>query len=162
MNNHDLAWIAGFLEGEGVFSTHISSRGFCKIRISASSTDADVLEHLTSLVAGSHVYGPRMPHAHSLGKKPFYVWVLQIKPLAVDLATQLRPNMGERRREQIDKMLADAAAYPVVRNRNVRAEHGTTTCAWRGCPCRPCREADNRYQRERRAALKSQRTAPAA
>jgi hypothetical protein len=46
MKSDDLAWIAGFLEGEGYFVTHTSKRGYVRMRIGATSTDLDFLQHL--------------------------------------------------------------------------------------------------------------------
>jgi len=113
----DLAWLAGFLEGEGIFNTHVSSRGYCRLRIGATSTDKDVLDHACQIVPHSLIHGPYKPARGSLGKKETYRWALQVKPLVIGLAEELYPLMGVRRQKQISVMLTNAASYPVKRVR---------------------------------------------
>ena len=155
MKSDDLAWLAGFLEGEGAFNCETSGRGYRRIRIAVTSTDRDVVEHLTRIVSGSRFNGPYAPSNGSLGKKPTYRWVLAIRPLALDLAKQLRPLMCERRQEQIDVLLAHAVAHPALRTVGAPALHGTRIRYARGCNCEACHEAVNAYQRDRRAIRKA-------
>ena len=152
MESDDFAWVAGFLEGEGFFLKQKSARGYIRIGIAATSTDKDVLERLARLVPTSRVQGPYGPTRTSLGAKPHWRWILNARMLVVELAEQLRPLMGERRKTQIDALLAHHAAHPVVRNRTPSpAAHGTRTRYGRGCHCTECHAAENAYQRERRA-----------
>lgn len=160
MNSDDLAWIAGFLEGEGYFVTETSARGYIRLRIGATSTDLDVLERLQRLVLNSCIQGPYGPARTSYGSKPHWKWVLHARQLVVELAEQLRPLMGERRQGQIDVLLRHHEDHPVTRNRGPSpAEHGTRTRYGRGCRCESCHAAENAYQRERRAIRKARRLA---
>jgi|SRR5450755_242947 hypothetical protein len=159
MKSDELAWIAGFLEGEGYFFRQTSKRGYIRVGIGATSTDLDVLEHLRSLVPHSRIQGPYKPAPPSYGSKPFWKWVLQTRPLVVEMAEQLRPLMGERRRGQVDALLGHHAAHARVRNRTPSpAAHGTRTRYGRGCKCQECHAAENKYQRDRRAIRKAARS----
>jgi hypothetical protein len=155
----DVAWVAGFLEGEGSFCTRMSARGKLRVYIGANSTDSDVLQHLTRLVPGSRVRGPYSP-VKSLGVKPLWCWSLCARLLVVDLAEQLRPMMGVRRQAQIDALLTCHAAHAMERNRSPSpADHGTRTRFGRGCRCERCQAAANAYQRDRREIRKATRLA---
>jgi hypothetical protein len=156
MESADLAWMAGFLEGEGYFVTQTSKRGYVRMRIGATSTDLDVLEHLQRLVPRSCIQGPYGPTRTSYGTKPHWKWILHPRIPVVELAGELRPLMGSRRQEQIDALLRMHASHPAVRNRTPSpAEHGTATRYRRGCRCESCRAAENAYQRERRVLRKA-------
>lgn len=126
------------------------------MRIGVTSTDLDVLEHLQTLIPHSCIQGPYGAARTSYGSKPHWKWVLHARQLVVDLATQLRPLMGERRQGQIDMLLRHHEDHPVARNRTPSpAEHGTRTRYARGCRCESCRAAENAYQRDRRVIRKT-------
>lgn len=163
MNSSDLAWLAGFLEGEGTFSRESDARGRSgrRVRIAVTSTDRDVMDHLVRVVAGSRLTGPYAPAATSFGVKPHYKWMLASRPLVIDLAKRLHPLMCERRRGQIDALLAHAAAHPALRTRGAPAAHGTRIMRARGCACEPCHEAGNVYQRDGRTRRKAAQRAAA-
>jgi hypothetical protein len=161
MNSDNLAWLTGFLEGEGAFNRE-SGREKRRVRIAVTSTDRDVVEHLARIVPGSRFNGPYAPSAGSLGNKPTYRWVLAIRPLVIELAKQLRPLMCERRQGQIDALLAHAAAHPALRARGAPASHGTRIRYARGCDCEACHEAANAYQRYGRAMRKAAAAMPSA
>lgn len=155
MNSDDLSWVAGFLEGEDYFLVETSARGYIRVRIGANSTDLDIVERLHGLVPGSTLAGPYKPGQGSFGEKEVWRWTLHARLLVVELAKQLRPLMGERRKGQIDLLLEHHATRPIGRNRYPSpAEHGTRTRYGSGCKCQPCRIAENTYQRDRRAARK--------
>jgi hypothetical protein len=154
MESGDLAWMAGFLEGEGFFVRQTSTRGYIRVGIAATSTDRDVLERLRVIVPTSRVQGPYLPSS-SIGKKPSWRWVLNARPLVVQLATDLRPLMGARRQRQIDALLAHHAAHPARKRVYQPAPHGTRTRYGYGCRCEECRSTENAYQRARTAARKA-------
>lgn len=92
----DLAWLAGFLEGEGSF--HTSKTYAC---ISAHSCDKDVLDRAASLI-GATVY----THPGSaLSKKSSWQFRLARRNDVKAVCLLVRPFMGDRRTEQIDKIL---------------------------------------------------------
>jgi len=162
MDSDDLAWIAGFLEGEGYFIRQKSARGYIRVGMGATSTDLDVLEKLQRLVPTSRLQGPYTAARTSFGTKPHWKWQFNVRTLVVELAEQLRPLMGERRQGQIDALLEHHATHPVVRIKTpALAEHGTRTRYRRGCRCEVCRSKENAHQREWRKAQKALREASA-
>ena len=80
MRAEDLAWLAGLLEGEGSFLKAPPSSPNCP-RISLEMTDKDVVERAASLMNG------------------------KVATRAVELMRVLHPEMGSRRRSQIDAAL---------------------------------------------------------
>jgi hypothetical protein len=158
MNIDDVAWIAGYLEGEGCFRALISSRGYVRLGVTVTSTDEDVLRHLCNLIPESRMSGPYAGHRGSLGTKPVFHWELRVRLAVVELLEQVRPWICERRTAQIDAVLAHHASHPALRTGRIRGEaaHGTQERFGQGCRCGECRAAHNVYQaegrRRRRAA----------
>jgi len=159
MKSNDLAWVAGFLEGEGFFTRQTSARGYIRVVIGASSVDKDVLERLARTVPHSRVNGPYMPAEGARGKRPVWRWSICVRSPTVELAKQMRPLMSRRRQEQIDALLAHAASRPVGHQPRPLPAHGTRARYRRGCRCDGCREAENscqrNFQQKRRADRKA-------
>lgn len=105
MNERDLSWLAGLLEGEGCFTGRkwTPANGGTKItpRIQARMTDEDVLQRVRA-IAGGTVSGPYHPHG---ARRPIWNWQVS-GAVAVRVAKELRPLMGERRQRAIDDLLA--------------------------------------------------------
>jgi hypothetical protein len=99
MEDKDLYWLAGWLEGEGSFLHGAPSRPtLCGIH--GSSTDEDVVIRLSQLLGVKY-------HKQQKRKsdKPHYKDVFTIRitgHLAKDLMLKLKPLMGNRRQQQID------------------------------------------------------------
>lgn len=93
-----LFWLAGFLEGEGSF--------FCNkqksLRVSAASTDKDVIKYLAWIVDDGRLTGPYQPSYP--GSKQMWYWHAQGQE-AADLMRLLRPLMSLRRKKQITAAL---------------------------------------------------------
>jgi len=100
MNNAELAWTAGLLEGEASFTLYKSDSGILRPRIQINMTDLDVLEHLQSLIHDSRLTGP-----YNQGHKPFWTWSLNKTKSVVALCRILQPLMGIRRQAKIDELL---------------------------------------------------------
>jgi len=76
-DTHELAWAAGFLDGEGSW---IAARGDFRYpqkyaRILANQVDRAVLDRLCRALRMGKVAGPYI-HRTGLGKKPFFVYRL--------------------------------------------------------------------------------------
>lgn len=97
MDEAQLAWTAGLLEGEGSFSTYGSGN---TPRIAASSTDKDVLEQLV-FFAGGRIYPLKKRKSHW---KDAWVWVLTCDE-AVSLMQNLLPWLGKRRKQRVVECL---------------------------------------------------------
>ena len=99
----ELWWLAGWLEGEGSFVSPPPSDPR-RARISGVTCDADVAGEVGRLLD----VRPRLSHSPRearLGRAP--IWqVLRRGARALELMKALRPLMGVRRREQIDRALA--------------------------------------------------------
>jgi hypothetical protein len=96
----DLAWAAGFLEGEGSFFRQ--SRG--DIVVKATQVDRESLDRLSKLFAGSVTYDSRVRDRGT--RQPQWQWRLDGRR-AVELMFILFPLMTERRQEQITKALEE-------------------------------------------------------
>lgn len=102
MTPTELAWLAGLLEGEGSFCEGPPSSPNQPV-VQLAMTDRDVVERAASLLGNITVYAKKdRRKAHW---KPFFQLKLRGLP-AVTLMRTLRPFMGERRRNQIDKAIA--------------------------------------------------------
>jgi len=131
------AWAAGLLEGEG--SIIVAKTG---ASIQCNMTDEDVIHMLSDRLDGiGNVTGPydRSPN------KPSWRWGLYARNEIEVVLPRLRPYLGERRREQVDRVMAHLDA-----TRRPEPEHATERMYGRGCRCQPCKTAHARYCYERR------------
>lgn len=92
----DLAWAAGFLEGEGSFGCHGGST-----RVSAGQVQKEPLDRLMKL------FGGRLTQKKpgGLGTQPLWIWVLPAKRSAAVMMT-LYSFMSPRRKGQIEESLS--------------------------------------------------------
>ena len=96
MNDTELGWVAGFLEGEGCF------QGRCKgaVLVSCSQVQREPLERLEKLFGGPiRLYQQKNPK-----HQPYHRWHL-LGDKAADLMMQIFHLMSPRRREQIEWVL---------------------------------------------------------
>lgn len=103
----DIAWLAGFLEGEGSFGWYRhSNRGYSIANIQVSSTDLDVVQK-AAVLFGVKARGPynnsRLGFAPE-NCKPIYKTSVGGK-LAIQWLMTLYPFMGARRRERFREIL---------------------------------------------------------
>ncbi len=99
-----LYWLAGLLEGEGYFGTinsWVKGKCYRYPRIGLSMVDRDVVEHVGQLW---DVKVQTVKNGH--GRLPIHR-VYLIGSRAAELMKQLRPLMGNRRREMIDLTLEE-------------------------------------------------------
>lgn len=104
MKDIDLAWLAGWLEGEGCFLYYEqTSYSSARLTIESFSTDQDVVER-AARITGASVYG-RQPRPEPEWSRKFG-WRLHLgSEKAADLMREILPHMGERRATQIRKAL---------------------------------------------------------
>ena len=146
IDGEELAWLAGWLEGEGCFYAYLTNNYF-KIGVQGTSTDRDTIEKICLMVGGvfrGPVAGVKENH------KDHYVWGVYGRDNAVDLMHRVRPYMSVRRKEQIDNALVLELTAP----RRQESLHGTQSrYIHRGCRCEDCKRANTdacRAYRERR------------
>lgn len=106
MTPTDLAWLAGYLEGEGCF--HIRSVRHRSPSIHACTVDKDVAEKVANLFGGVNISTLRRPTVK--GKTVYNVRLGGDKSIAMMQA--LRPHMGVRRSARIDEVLRLALSRP--------------------------------------------------
>lgn len=122
MQEADIAWLGGLLEGEGSFLTWKEKREGTRtrpnvVRIQMGSTDRDVLERAAAVTGLGRVRAVAPQH-NKLGGKPFWVWSVQAKADVRKLTQRLLPWLGERRTVQARAIL-DATANLNIRPRGV-------------------------------------------
>ena len=119
MNETELAWLAGWIEGEGTFCVTSgvggnSGKRYQRVCLNAVSTDLDVLEYVRS-IAGGRVYGPYNNGTWPNGK-PYYQWTLATAAQCEATIRQLLPLMvSARRKEQAAIALATIDAYKLLK-----------------------------------------------
>ena len=115
MTETELSWLAGWLEGEGTFVV-TSGKGpngkrYPRIRVNASSTDRDVLEHVQR-ISGGIINGPYQGSGRFPNGKPVYIWTLSTHHQCAPLLRALQPLMiAARRKIQVNKALDAIEAY---------------------------------------------------
>lgn len=121
VENPDLYWLAGLLEGEGSFLAPSPSRPGI-VAIAVEMTDEDVIARVADLL-GVSTYStcrPRQDHH----KQSFRVMIRGKK--AAEWMRCLQPLMGERRQRQIETALrAESYREPLISDENARS------LAWR-------------------------------
>jgi len=106
-NAVDLAWAAGFFEGEGCTSLDFQKKG-TRRRLSAVSTDLDVLNKLCRILGCGKVYkrGPGQPGKTRPRKQQWY-WAVSNWEDVQLVATWLLPHMCSRRSAKLRLLLSN-------------------------------------------------------
>lgn len=143
VNYTELAWAAGFFDGEG--NTHTEKRrdrSSRPIRMSISQCDMGPLDRFNAAIGGvGKVYGP---YART-GREIWTLTVFGIESVAKVLAS-LRPYLCDPKIVQAEKAISD---YWAAHTPRVKAKHGTYSMySNQKCRCEPCVEAGRAYHRE--------------
>jgi hypothetical protein len=156
LEQNDIAWIAGYLEGEGSFTvrweTSSANHRYPTIYACCGSTDEDLIRRLHSLCGGS-VYGPTPKYApYGRRIKDRWDWRLPRNCGLRALLEALLPYMGSRRTAKIRYCLDLMDQHP-TRTQKVRAgagywSHGRYGFEAHGCRCEVCREAKREHNRK--------------
>lgn len=112
MNEVDIAWLAGLLEGEGSFLRGPPSAPTTPV-VKVQMTDRDIIERVAVLFGVGYVNESVKKEAHW---KTSYQTMLR-GSRAVTLMQLLRPFMGVRRQQQIDVAIASYKTDTTSRNR---------------------------------------------
>lgn len=110
MNETELAWVAGLLEGEGSFFFKKVERGQ-RLTISLLMSDYDVVEKYAKLVGVTAKIWTVIPKGDREGHKTMYGAAVQ-GHAGVRLMKKILPHMGLRRSEKIKTILAAWDALP--------------------------------------------------
>jgi hypothetical protein len=101
MSSEEIAWLAGWLEGEGCFS--FGGAGGKYPRISAASTDLDTLEHVLKITNVGNITGrwvDKNPNHRKL-----WTWTVCTANDVAPLLEAILPFMMERRAARILELL---------------------------------------------------------
>lgn len=109
----DLAWMAGLWEGEGSFYIQTMNQwlaagqvvSYRYVRAQMTMTDLDVLERFQRLARFGTVT-ERLDRGPAQGLKRQFVYHVHAQDQVRSLASWLYPLFGERRRAQVDAILA--------------------------------------------------------
>lgn len=108
LNEFEIGWIAGLLEGEGTFVVSFDPRrkGTYNVKIQVEMTDKDTIEKLNSIYPG-RVWESNYPSKYKRfpNAKPSWRWAISSKDKTKELATIIYPHMSSRRKEQLDRVL---------------------------------------------------------
>lgn len=118
MNELELYWLAGMIEGEGSFIAAPPSAPN-QPRISFSTTDKDIAEKVASLFGVKYIrsWKPKKGQ-RGYGKYKESLGVCVKGRPAVILMNKLKPLMGERRRKQIEKALSSYDPFYINKARS--------------------------------------------
>lgn len=109
INQLDIHWAAGLLEGEGSFFG--ARRGTNELRVTCTMADLDVIERLRKIMGG-HVWHPSVKQDRI---KPTHVWSTSTSDHAFKVMTLVHPLMGERRSIKIGSVLGAYEAKALKR-----------------------------------------------
>lgn len=121
MNNEDLAWAAGFIDGEGHFGIANKERMTPQIYLSAGQCDRRVLDRLQAILGGK-VYGPYKQK--KAGHNDYHYWRLGSQETKV-AAERLWPWLSEVKKEQFGRS-ANGVAQRLENGNGRKANAGST------------------------------------
>lgn len=117
MDQAQVAWVAGILEGEGCF--HMERHRYP--RIAVQMADKDIIWRLKEVTGVGVNAGPYWPTRWA--KKEQWRWLVSKKADVKAIMLAVRPWMGERRGAKIDECLA-FVPRPTGRPRRTRCPKG--------------------------------------
>lgn len=114
MNQIDVAWLAGYLEGEACFQFGKTNRSKIRngkkqnfidtnIYIRVGCTDLDILEKAQSIAECGHIRPKK--NLSEWSKLPQYEWVISKRSDIHKILDLIIPYMGIRRTQKIETML---------------------------------------------------------
>ena len=143
MRTHEIAWLAGLLEGEGCFIYTATPR------IVLTMTDCDVVRHAARLL-GKSAYRRHPPSAQKRGSKPF--WIVEVSGrLAAQWMMTLVCLLGHRRQKRVRQCLRKwrrAKFAPKYRTHCPQGHRYSRTNTYRD-PHRHCRQCHRDRERRR-------------
>jgi hypothetical protein len=126
MNDNDLNWLAGLLEGEGNFCWAGGTKRSKFPAIDLKMTDRDVVNRAATLL-GRACMGPYGPYG-TLGAKPVFQCRIAGQP-AIEVMCVLKPLMGERRQARIQEIVDTWSSVPRPPRGRPRVHHPMTPLA---------------------------------
>jgi hypothetical protein len=116
LSDLELAWAAGFFDGEGCASLDRHKAGYSYLTLSASQKHPAVLERLAAAVGRGNISGPYKNGG--AGGHGYYRWAVKGK-IAEEVADMLLPFLSPVKVEQLRR--TRAAVVPATRRPGQRA-----------------------------------------
>jgi len=114
-----VAWLAGLLEGEGYFgiiNSRVGGKTYRYPRIGVNMTDLDVIDRVGTMWGiKTFSWQPPPPSKKRQHRVMISGWA------AADWMRRLYPWLGDRRRQRIDRILAEYDAQEPTQKRRSRA-----------------------------------------
>jgi hypothetical protein len=146
MNREELAWAAGFFDGEGYVGGEQQEGRSVRLVIQVAQADPRPLERLCAALGGN-VHGP-----YERGNRPYWVLVIGTFEQAQNAVALLWGWLSEPKRDQVRRAMAQVRAGP--RGRSMRCPHHTRAAR----SCRACRqEVSRRYKQTHHAVYRDGR-----
>lgn len=95
MDQVDIGWVAGIIEGEGTICSRPRKNGSTYVEV--LMTDEDTIQRLHSITEMGHKRGPYFRE----NRKPFWVWHVADSSDVARLLGAIYPIMSQRRQEVI-------------------------------------------------------------
>ena len=108
VNQFDLGWLVGILEGEGCFRIASRHKKSAYPRIIVKMCDRDAVERLAEITGAGIVREAAWESKKNPKHSVAYTWTVN-GAASLPLMELVRPYMGERRKQKIDEVLAEAA-----------------------------------------------------
>jgi hypothetical protein len=150
MDREQLAWLAGYLEGEGSFTArpNTAKTGAYRFAVRVATTDLDVAQKAQRIL-GPDAKLYQMTHVPGIRKT---AWTVNVaRHLVVEsLCLELLPFMGERRQSQIRTVLEALQKFRPTRVKNssfcvsCREPFSIVKKAFRRARCIECYNASRR------------------
>lgn len=110
LNREELAWAAGFLDGEGSFLKQKDPRyNHVQMSVCAAQVRKEPLDRLANILGGK-VSGPYGPYKQQ-NKQPHYRWVVTSYEKVQDVTARLWLFLSEPKKEQAEKMIIAVRNY---------------------------------------------------
>ena len=101
MDTHELAWVAGFVDGEGHFGNH--SKGSISFELCQSVPAEGLLQRMMDAVGMGVVQGP---YQRSERHKPMYKFRINKYESVKSFYQMIQPWLGETKRKQAESAIA--------------------------------------------------------
>ena len=107
----DVAWLAGWLEGEGCFSIY-KKGNYSQFRIEFCSTDLDTMKKVCNILRTKEtIYLRTQTYTENLSKRKQEYYVHVRGSLAIEWMMTIYSLMGQRRKDKIKEILTEWRDY---------------------------------------------------
>lgn len=134
MNDFEIGYVAGIIDGEGYIGIKKTKTGNLDVSMKVTSTDEDIIDKMIAFTGVGTKNGPYEPTETK--KKPYWGWHIQKMRDIQFVLTLVRTVMSQRRQERIEEVLNIISlkleriiACPVCDNKFFPAAHNSRFCS---------------------------------